>query len=65
MKPEDVVGLVVFLWLAASYGILRFIGAARPYQEDSEEQKADDAAQERALEEAWRKRKAKAKAKRG
>jgi hypothetical protein len=55
----NIVSLIIFLWLVAIFGILRFMQAAHPYREDSEEQKAEDRAQERALRAfaRWRRRK--------
>lgn len=52
MSTDNLIGLIVFLWLLAIYGILIFMRAANPYRKDSEEQKAEDREQEEILR-AW------------
>jgi len=49
MNTGGLISLIVFLWLAAIWVILAAFRAAQPYKEDSEEQKAEDRAQERYL----------------
>jgi hypothetical protein len=52
MSLASVISLIVFLWLIAIWLLLRFMQFARPYREDSEEQRAEDREQERYLR-AW------------
>lgn len=42
MSAEDTINLSVFLWVITTLGVVRFMQAAHPYIEDSEEQKAED-----------------------
>ena len=57
MSAGNIVSLIVFLWMVAIFGVLRFMQAAHPYRPDSEEQKAEDREQERVLRALARRRK--------
>jgi hypothetical protein len=65
MDAVKVIELVVFLWLGLIFLLLWVMRSVRPYQPDSEEQRADDLEQKQALSEWLNRQKAKRKSKRG
>jgi len=56
MSAGSIISLIVFVWLCSTWAILVFFQVAHPYRPDSEEQKAEDRAQERYLR-VWSRRK--------
>ena len=56
MNVGGILSLIAFLWLSGIWAVLAAFRVAHPYEEESEEQKAEDRLQERYLR-VWSRRK--------